>query len=223
MGLPGADAPLDAAWPARGGVYVLVTAALSPLPVPETIAACARGGATAIQLREKGLPRDDWLAQAREARAAAHEHGVAFVVNDSPEIALACGADGVHLGTEDAAIADVRREYGNDLLIGASCHSTADVRRAIEAGADSLGLGPVYGTTTKAIEGTVGVAFVREALALTDRPCFPIGGIDASNIDAVVAAGATGVAVCRAVLASPDIEGAVAALVARLDAGRTAS
>lgn len=220
MRSPDHAAPLDAAWPDRGGVYVLVTAALSSRPVPETIEACARGGASAIQLREKGLPRDDWLARAREACAVAREHGLAFVVNDSAEIAAACGADGVHLGTGDAAIADVRHSYGADLRIGASCHSMVDVMRAIEAGADSLGLGPVFGTTTKAIEHTVGVAFVREAIEFADRPCFPIGGIDETNIDAVVDAGATGVAVCRAVIASPDIEGAVAALVTRLDTGR---
>lgn len=173
-----------------------------------------RGGADLFQLRDKRAPDDELLRTAERARALCAAHGALFVVNDRPDLAVAAGADGVHVGQDDMAVAAARAIVGDDLLVGLSTHSPAQIDTA--AGADYLGVGPVHATPTKAGRPAVGAELVRHAAARATVPFFAIGGIDAQTLPAVVAAGATRVSVVRAICDAPDPEAAARALRAAL-------
>ena len=174
------------------------------------VEACVRAGACALQIREKHLDDAALLEWCTEVRRVVHACNrpdggrTALIINDRPEIALACGADGVHLGARDRDVAEVREEVGNRLLIGATCHSVDEARAAARAGADHLGVGPMFLTTTKDTGTPQGASLLADVLAAVDLPCFAIGGITARNVSSLVAAGATGVAVCQAVIGAVD-------------------
>ncbi len=163
-----------------------------------------------VQLRDKHASRGTLLAAARLARARCHEHGVLFIVNDDPRIAWAAEADGVHLGQDDMPVAAARMIVGSQLLIGRSTHTPAQIDQA--AGADYIGVGPVYATPTKPGRPAVGVALIRHAAAAATVPFFAIGGIELANVAAVRAAGAERIAVVRAIAASADPAAAARAL-----------
>jgi thiamine-phosphate pyrophosphorylase len=166
--------------------------------------AAARGGATMIQLRLKDA---DARVQVEVARAllSALPPTVPLIINDRADVALATGAAGVHLGVDDLPAAAVRRIAPPDFIIGASVGCDAEVPLA--SGADYVGIGPVYGTASKADAGdAIGIAELSRLAALCGLPAVAIGGIDASNAAPVMAAGAHGVAVIRAVLGAPDPE-----------------
>jgi thiamine-phosphate pyrophosphorylase len=173
-----------------------------------------RGGVDVFQLRDKHAADDELLRAAATARALCDEHGVLFVVNDRPDLAVAARADGVHLGQDDMAIEEARAIVGPGVLIGRSTHSPEQVDRA--AGADYIGVGPVHATPTKLGRPAVGLDLVAHAAAHARVPFFAIGGIDAANLGAVVAAGATRAAVVRAIADAPDPEAAARALRAAL-------
>jgi thiamine-phosphate pyrophosphorylase len=156
-----------------------------------------RGGIDVFQLRDKHASDDELLRAAETARALCERHGALFVVNDRPDIAVAAGADGVHLGQDDMPIAQAREIVGADVLIGRSTHSPGQVDGA--HGADYIGVGPVHATPTKLGRPAVGLDLVRYAAAHAGVPFFAIGGIDSTNIAMVVAAGATRAAVVRAI------------------------
>ena len=170
--------------------------------VAEIAMAAARGGADIIQLRQKSMARGDLLALARELRALIS--GPLLVVNDHVDIALLSGADGVHLGPEDLAIAGARRVAGDRLLIGASASTLEGARLAIDEGADYLGCGPAFPTPIKSekqVIGPRGIAAIAEGVAV---PVFAIGGIDSSNVAQLTAMGLHRVCVIRAVADAPD-------------------
>jgi len=211
-------------WPRSGGLYVLVSSREGggPAALDELVEACGRGGARAIQLRDKGEPPGRLLERARRLRTLTRRWEMALVINDSPEIARECGADGVHVGAGDAPIQRIRREHGDALLVGATCHGAREARRAEEAGADYLGVGTVFPSRTKPSLPARGPEIVRAVLDAVRIPCFAVGGIDPGNVDRVAATGVAGVAVSRAVIAAPDPEGAVRRLVSALgDRGRS--
>jgi thiamine-phosphate pyrophosphorylase len=155
------------------------------------------GGVDVVQLREKHAGEDEILRAGRIFRRATREAGALFVVNDSPELAVRCEADGVHVGQDDMTVAEARRIVGDEAIVGLSTHSREQIRGA--DGADYIGVGPVYATPTKEGRAPVGLELVREAASAATVPWFAIGGIDASNADEVVAAGATRIAVVRAI------------------------
>jgi thiamine-phosphate pyrophosphorylase len=184
------------------------------------LSAALAGGVDVVQLREKQMDDKALTAVAREAAELCAQAGALLIVNDRPAVALAAGADGVHVGQEDMPIAQARALVGEDLLIGLSTHAPAEIDAAGEA--DYLGVGPVYATPTKPGRPAVGLELVRYAAAYAPRPFFAIGGIARPNIGAVLDAGATRVAVVRAIAEAGDPEAATRGLREALDARGTA-
>jgi thiamine-phosphate pyrophosphorylase len=177
-------------------------------------------GAAALQLREKDLGGAELLRLARALLTACRESGQLLLVNDRVDVALAAGADGVHLPSAGVPPAEARRLVGPGLLVGVSCHSAAEVARAREGGADYATFGPVFDTPSKRAFGPPpGLAGLAEAARL-GLPLVGLGGVDPGNAAAVRAAGAAGVAAVRAWLASPDPSAAVRALLAAGLTGR---
>jgi thiamine-phosphate pyrophosphorylase len=171
------------------------------------------GGVDVLQLREKHLPDEEILAAAARFRRLCDEHGALFVVNDRPDLALAAGADGVHVGQGDEPVAAVRERVGDDLVIGLSTHSAEQLATGLESAADYVCVGPVYATPTKPDYPAVGLELVeRAAAARSERPWFAIGGIDGANVSEVAAAGARRVVVVRAIRDAPDPRVAAAGL-----------
>jgi thiamine-phosphate pyrophosphorylase len=175
------------------------------------------GGAQAIQLREKGLPDRLVLEHAREVRIVTAKARAAFFLNDRPDLARLTGADGVHLGQGDMGVRDARRIVGASPLIGVSTHDRDQLERAILGGAGYLGVGPVFPSRTKDFHDLAGLGFVGQAAETTTLPWFAIGGIDESNLDQVIAAGARRIAVSSAVVEAERPRAAASALRARLD------
>ena len=108
-----------------------------------------RGGVTCVQLREKDMGDEDFLQEAKEIHALCQQYGVPFIVNDNVAVAVACGAEGIHVGQEDMAAGDVRRQVGSSMILGVSVHTVEEARQAVRDGADYLGLGAVFPTGTK--------------------------------------------------------------------------
>jgi thiamine-phosphate pyrophosphorylase len=189
-------------------LYLVIEAAPARAVVPEAIA----GGVDVVQLREKAASDDELLAAARSLRALCDEHGALFVVNDRADIAVAAGADGVHVGQDDEPPESVRERVGPEVLIGMSTHSPDQIAAAEDSEADYLGVGPVYATATKPAVAPVGIELVRHAAEHARKPWFAIGGIDGSRVPEVARAGATRIAVVRAIRDAGDPRAAAAAL-----------
>jgi thiamine-phosphate pyrophosphorylase len=201
---------------AAAQLYVLLTRAGCAAALDWTIREAARGGADVFQLREKSMPDRELLALARAVRNWTREAGVLFVVNDRPDVARLCEADGVHLGQDDVSVKDARRIAGPDVLIGVSTHSVEQLRAAILDGADYVGIGPTFPSKTKAFDAFPGLEFVRAATAQSSLPMFALGGIGPQNVARVAAAGASRIAVSSAVCAADDPEQAARLLKAAL-------
>lgn len=172
--------------------------------------ACVRGGATMVQLRLKDA---DARTQVEVARAliAALPAGVPLIMNDRADLAIAAGAAGVHVGPEDLPAAVVRRLLGPDRIVGVSVGNDAEALQASDA--DYVGIGPVYATASKGDAGNaIGVTELARLVALCARPAVGIGGIEATNAAAVIAAGAQGIAVIRALFSASDPEAAARSL-----------
>jgi thiamine-phosphate pyrophosphorylase len=202
---------------AAAKVYVLLTGSQCVGTLDWTIAEAAAGGATVFQLREKDLPDRELLDRARRVREWTRRANALFIVNDRPDIAKLAEADGVHLGQDDLPIADTRRILGPDAIVGASTHELEQVRRAVLEGADYIGVGPVFSSTTKAFDRLAGPAFVREAFAATALPAFALGGIAPATIGEAVRAGATRVAVGACVATADEPRAVVQQLMEALD------
>nr|HEX4316381.1 thiamine phosphate synthase [Kofleriaceae bacterium] len=171
----------------------------------EQLATRLLGVAKILQVRIKPGHADDVARIARMARRACDAAGALLVVNDRVDVALAVGADAVHLGQTDLPIADARRIAGGRLAIGVSTHDVAQVRAATAAGADYLGFGPVFATRTKANPDPVqGLAGLRAAVAATHLPVVAIGGIAPADAAAIYATGAAAICAIRAVNDAPD-------------------
>ena len=179
----------------------------------EVVRAAIRGGVSCVQLREKGCSTREFMDEARLLKALLAGTGVPLFINDRLDVALAVGADGVHLGQNDLPIADARRLVGNRMIIGISAESVADAVRAEAEGADYIGASPVFTTPTKTDTapplGLDGLRAIRRAVQL---PLVAIGGINADNAAAVLRAGADGLAVVSAIVSAPCPRTAAAAL-----------
>jgi thiamine-phosphate pyrophosphorylase len=176
-----------------------------------------RGGVDMIQLRDKHASDEEVLQAAPAFRRACDEHDALFLVNDRPELAVAAGADGVHVGQDDVPLTDARGLVGPDRLVGLSTHSPAQVEAGAEA--DYLAVGPVHATPTKPGRPAVGLGPVRHAAKHADGPWFAIGGITPENVGEAVAAGATRIVVVRAITDADDPEAAARALRRALPEG----
>jgi thiamine-phosphate pyrophosphorylase len=174
------------------------------------------GGVDIVQLRMKNGSDDEILAAARRCARACAAHGALFVLNDRPDLVADAGADGVHVGQDDASVAEARTIVGPQRLVGLSTHSPQQVDAANRAGVDYIGVGPVHETPTKPGRPAVGLDLVRYAATHATVPFFAIGGIDAGNLASVRAAGARRVAVVRALTEAADPRHAARELRARL-------
>ena len=174
----------------------------------EQIESALKGGATLVQLREKDLPRLDYIREAAQATALCHCYGVPLIVNDSLEVALKSGADGVHVGIEDQPVAEIRRQAGKGFLIGATAKTVEQARAAQAAGADYLGVGEVFPSPTKKNAIRITTGQLREICASVSIPCVAIGGISRENLPALAGGGMDGFALVSAIFSQPDIEAA---------------
>ncbi len=200
-------------------LYVLTDQALETgRDVQAIVAEAIEGGASAIQLRWKSGPLSEALRSGQTLRALCHDAGVLFVVNDRVDLALAVEADGVHLGVEDLPVAAAREIAGDRMIIGYSPETVDDAMSAERSGADYLGVGPIFGTATKADAGNaVGTEHLAAIVQAVSIPVVGIGGITAGNAPEVIAAGAAGVAVISAVIGARDVQAAARALRARVN------
>ena len=177
------------------------TAGHDPLVVLEE---ALKGGVTCFQLREKGqgaLEGEALRSFAKECKKICGRYGVPFIVNDDVDLALEVGADGVHIGQEDGDISTVRSRIGPSALLGISTHNVEEALAAAEAGADYIGIGPIYSTKTKLdTQPVIGPEMIRKIAALLPGlPMVGIGGISERKASAVIRAGASGVAVVSAI------------------------
>ena len=179
----------------------------------EVLEPALRGGVDLVQLREKDAGDAEILAAAAEARPLCTAAGALLLVNDRPDLAVAAGADGVHVGQDDMAVAEARAITGPELLVGLSTHAPSEIDAA---DADYIGVGPVHATPTKPGRPAVGLDLVRYAAEHAELPWFAIGGVDPASVGVVVEAGATRIAVVRAITDATDPEAAASALRAAL-------
>lgn len=165
-----------------------------------------KGGATFIQLREKHLDHDAFVALAKEIKEICAKYQVPFVINDDVEVCLEVDADGVHVGQEDLACKSARSMLGPDKIIGVSAHNVEEALKAQNDGADYLGVGAVFGTTSKDNVTKMDHDTLVSITEAVDIPVIAIGGIDVNNVSELKGTGIVGVAVISAIFASKDIE-----------------
>jgi thiamine-phosphate pyrophosphorylase len=197
---------------ARSRLYLVLEARPHGRDPGPLLDAALRGGVDVVQLREKELDDDELVRAAEPFRAACRRHGALFVLNDRAHLVAACGADGVHVGREDASLEEARGLVGPERLVGLSAETEAE----LTGGADYFGVGAIFGTPTKPESPPGGLDLVRAARERLRVPWFAIGGIELDNAAAVVAAGAPGVAVVRAIRDAGDPEAAARELLATL-------
>jgi thiamine-phosphate pyrophosphorylase len=196
-------------------LYVVTEGGHDAPRVVDVVRAACDGGADVVQLRRKGEEGLALLRLAERCRAVTAAAGVVFVVNDRLDVAMACGADGVHLGQDDLPLSAARSLWPAG-LVGRSTHSLEQALAAQAEGADYIGVGPVFATPTKPGRPAVGLGLVRDAAASVRIPWFAIGGIDATTLPSVLDAGARRVAVVRAVCSASDVAAAARSLRAAM-------
>lgn len=201
----------------------VVTPAGRPPVVAAAVDQALAGGAPLVQLRVKEGTDRVRGRLAVDVAIRCRSGGARLIVNDRADIALAAGADGVHLGADDLPVRAVRAIVGPTALIGASCRDAESARRAEAEGADYLGVGPAFATSTKSgLPEALGPAGVGRVAAAVGVPVIAIGGVDAGRATALMEAGAWGIAVCGAVFAASDPLAAVEALVRATGSGKDA-
>ena len=182
----------DRAWVGTKSLYEQVKEALE-------------NGVTCVQLREKELNESDFLKEAKQISALCKEYKVPFIVNDNVNIAIACKADGIHIGQEDMELTNVRKLVGEDMIIGVSAHTVEEAIKAQEDGADYIGIGAVFATSTKTDVDVLSFETLRSICEAVDIPTVAIGGIKKDNICKLKGSGIDGVAVVSAIFAAKDI------------------
>lgn len=193
-------------------------------PLREVVLAAVEGGVTAVQLRCKDHPARAFVEEARALVAELRPRGIPLIVNDRVDIALAVGADGVHVGQDDLAPADVRRMVGEHLLVGLSVTSAAEAYALDPAIVDYAGVGPVFASPTKPDAAPpVGIAGTRAVCDVLTVPAVAIGGIGPTNIAEVLTAGVAGVAVISAICSAADPRASAEQLAALTRAARPRS
>ena len=182
----------DRAWVGTKSLYEQVKEALE-------------NGVTCVQLREKELNESDFLKEAKQISTLCKEYKVPFIVNDNVNIAIACKADGIHIGQEDMELSNVRKLVGEDMIIGVSVHTVEEAIKAQEGGADYIGIGAVFATSTKTDVDVLSFETLRSICEAVDIPTVAIGGIKKDNICKLKGSGIDGVAVVSAIFAAKDI------------------
>jgi thiamine-phosphate pyrophosphorylase len=178
---------------------------------------CIAGGVDVVQLRDKELEAKPLLARAKVAAAVCRDHGVPFVLNDRPDLALEAGADGVHVGQDDAPVALARRILGPDAIVGLSTHGLSDLDGATGQAVTYISAGPVEATPTKPGRAGTGLRYVTQASARSSVPVFVTGGVTPEKIDALTGAGVRHFVVVRYLTQAPDARYAARVLRAAID------
>ena len=189
----------DRAWTLRRTLYEQIEEALA-------------GGVTLLQLREKHLTRPELIAEAKALLPLCHSYGAPLIVNDDAEAAVLSGADGVHVGMEDCPVAELRRRFGPDLIIGATAKTVEQARKAESAGADYLGVGAVFPSPTKSSALRITAAQLKEICNSVRVPAVAIGGIGGDNMAQLQGCGMAGFALVSAIFGAKDISRAAASL-----------
>lgn len=190
----------DRAWVGDGTLY-------------DQVEQCLKGGATLVQIREKGLSHADFVVEAKDIVALCHRYGVLCVINDDVQACLESGADGVHVGQDDMEAGDVRALLGEDKLIGVSAHSVEEALLAEKRGADYLGVGAVHSTGTKTDAAPLTYAQIQEICGSVSIPSTAIGGIKLDNMLELKGTGVAGVAIVSGIFAAPNIQTVTEALL----------
>ena len=172
----------------------------------EQVESALKGGVTCVQLREKELNEEEFLNEAMEISALCKQYGVPFFINDNVEIAIKCQADGIHVGQEDMEAAKVRQRVGNDMIIGVSVHSVEEALEAVKNGADCLGVGAMFSTSTKTDVDVLPKETLHDICMAVDIPVVAIGGISKNNMLQLAGTGVCGVALVSAIFAADDIK-----------------
>ena len=183
----------DRAWTGKQSLYEQVEAAL-------------KGGVTCVQLREKELDEDAFLAEAIEIAALCKKYKVPFFINDNVNIAIKCKADGIHVGQEDMMASQVRQKVGKDMMIGVSVHSVEEALEAVKNGADCLGVGAMFSTSTKMDVDVLPKEILKDICEAVEVPVVAIGGIGKGNMLELSGTKIDGVALVSAIFAAEDIE-----------------
>ena len=189
----------DRAWTQKKSLYEQIEDAL-------------KGGVTIVQLREKNLCEEDFIKSAKEIKELCHSYGVPLIINDNVDVALKSGADGVHVGIEDAPVAEIRKRVGKDFIIGATAKTVEQAQTAEKAGADYLGVGAVFPSPTKKTAIRITNEQLKTICSSISIPAVAIGGITYDNVSEIKGGGMDGIAVVSAIFAAEDITLAAAAL-----------
>ncbi len=185
----------DRAWTDNRSIYSQVEDAL-------------KGGVTCVQLREKNMSEDELFSEAVKMRDLCRKYDVPFIVNDNVDIAVRCGADGVHIGQNDMSCSEVRQKIGDNMILGVSVHTVHQAKDAQKYGADYLGVGAVFSTNTKNDADSVSLDMLKRICGAVEIPVTAIGGIGENNIAKLYGSGVDGVAVVSAIFASENIKNA---------------
>ncbi|PYG89073.1 thiamine-phosphate pyrophosphorylase [Ruminiclostridium sufflavum DSM 19573] len=173
--------------------------------LPEQVEECIRGGATCIQIREKDISFDEYVKLAIEIKKVTGKHDIPFIVNDDTDVAIACKADGIHVGQHDMQAGEVRKKAGGNMIIGVSAQNVEQAVLAEGMGADYIGVGAVFSTATKADASDVTYETLKAICEAVSIPVVAIGGISKNNIMELKGSGADGVAVVSAIFAQENI------------------
>lgn len=183
----------DRAWVGKQSLY-------------EQIESAIKGGVTMVQLREKGLSKEDFLKEALEIKTLCHAYKIPLIINDDVDIALSCGADGVHVGMEDTPVAEIRKRTGKEFMIGATAKTVSQALEAQAAGADYLGVGAVFPSPTKRSAIRITKEQLKEICKAVEIPIVAIGGINKENMEVLKGTEVNGVALVSEIFSAIDIE-----------------
>ena len=183
----------------------------------EAVKEALKGGATFIQLREKNMDRDEILKEAFEIKELCGLYGAPFVIHDDVDMALACDADGVHVGQKDMEASEARKRLGSGKIIGVSVRTVEQAAAAEAAGADYLGVGAVFSTGSKADAERITKETLKDICSAVDIPVIAIGGVNSENVKGLAGTGVCGAAVISAIFGADDIKKAAGELAAGID------
>ena len=181
---------------------------LRDISIEEAVEQAILGGVGVVQLREKNISEHGLLKEAEKLLKICHKYDVPLIINDDYEAALKCGADGVHVGIEDAPVSEIRRIAGNDFIIGATAKTVEQAKLAERSGADYLGVGAVFPSPTKKNAVRITPQQLKEICSSVSIPAVAIGGITAENVNEIKGCGHSGIAVVSAVFGAADIKNA---------------
>ena len=187
-------------------------------PLSEMVKEVLEGGVTILQLREKHLSDEELMTEALEIKELCHSYGVPLIINDNVDLALRCGADGVHVGIEDTPVAEIRAKAGNDFIIGATAKTVEQAIAAELAGADYIGVGAVFPSPTKQNAVRISNAQLHEITSSVSIPAVAIGGITLENVSQIDCSTLSGIAVVSAVFGAKNITKAAKELKAKANA-----